>query len=1189
MAQSRYRFFTLGTEQGLTSDMVWSICKDKYGFMWIGTQKGLNRYDGQQIRTYLHEPSDSFSIPSNVVYWIHKDVEGELWFVFGDGQGLAKYNHQKDRFERFTPYDSIIKKNNYPVDLWRLANDQLGRIYFANGSTCLRYSLKSKTMEDLTPFFRGALEGHEIGMFIPQYQNFLWITSNNGLFRYNIANNEIKHFPFDAQKFGFGDPNMHDAEFVDDHRLLVGVSRSGFVFFDTRTLTYSLPPTPIDPTHNRLFSGTGGVLKSKQGRIWIANSKYGLLEYFPLSNTIQTLKKESSYPYPHLEQEGEGLNVYEDDEGTIWYGSSKRGIIWFQPQSDFVRVFRRDYASSHSLPNEFISHLLQTEKDKILIATSGGLAMYNKQSQTFTKFPVSYTDKEHYPNPNTRTLFAVGDEVFLTTARGLSIYNKRTGHFNRYLDTGATFRSYFPYGQWLIQKLSEEEYLISGDQIARFNRRSGTYQYQKPNEIDALFDFKAITASWYDTQRKWLWLKSGSGKLYSYDVVSKKKTEHHYTHDSVEMIHAIVPDEAGKLYIGTTHGLFLYDPVTRKSINVEWNESSNYITNIIIENSTYMWICTQQDVVRYHRKTGKSESLSLQKYIPNSYISPRAFILDDEGILWVGTNKGFCTVQTQHFKADTKFHEPTLVRFAVFDKEKHFDEPLDELKKITLKHHENFFTFTISTFNYFGKDQFSYKLDGFDKDWQMAPTNLASYTNVPPGEYQLQVRSRSETGTWIENKSPISLVILPPFWQTGWFLSLLGAGVLLLAFFIYQLQKSRRTKRQIDTTIEYFANSLYGENSINEICWDIARNCISQLKLEDCVVYLLDEKKNILVQKAAYGPKNPKDHQIINPIEIEIGQGIVGTAAKSGKPVLVKNTRKDSRYIIDDAHRLSELAVPIIHEGRTIGVIDSEHSRKNFFTQHHVKALSTIAAISANKIAETNAEELARQSEMQLLEIKKLLAESQLMALRAQMNPHFVFNCLNSIQECIVTQKYGDASMYLNKFSKLFRSVLNNSSKIMISLADEIEVLELYLSLEHMRFEKSFDYSIEVEEDMEVDEILVPSMLLQPYVENALWHGLMHKGSNRKLLIQFKKLNEEVFQCMVEDNGIGRKKALQLKELQNNTRRHVSKGMTISQERVELLQLQGQHASLQIIDKYNDAEEPTGTKVIVELSTYLKP
>ena len=117
---------------------------------------------------------------------------------------------------------------------------------------------------------------------------------------------------------------------------------------------------------------------------------------------------------------------------------------------------------------------------------------------------------------------------------------------------------------------------------------------------------------------------------------------------------------------------------------------------------------------------------------------------------------------------------------------------------------------------------------------------------------------------------------------------------------------------------------------------------------------------------------------------------------------------------------------------------------------------------------------------MQLLEIEKLLAESQLMALRAQMNPHFVFNCLNSIQECIVTQKYGEASLYLNKFSKLFRSVLSNSGSVMITLAEEIEVLELYLSLEHMRFEKSFRYSIEVEEDLEIDEIMIPSMLLQP-------------------------------------------------------------------------------------------------------------
>jgi LytS/YehU family sensor histidine kinase len=380
---------------------------------------------------------------------------------------------------------------------------------------------------------------------------------------------------------------------------------------------------------------------------------------------------------------------------------------------------------------------------------------------------------------------------------------------------------------------------------------------------------------------------------------------------------------------------------------------------------------------------------------------------------------------------------------------------------------------------------------------------------------------------------------------------------------------------------------MYGENSVNEICCDIARNCISQMKLEDCIVYLVDEKRNVLVQNAAFGPKNPKDHEIINPIEIPWGKGVVGAAAEAGKYILVKDTSKDDRYIVDHGRRFSELAVPIIHEGVTIGVIDSENSRRNFFTDEHIKLLSTIAAISANKIAEARADAAARESKMQLLEIKKLLAESQLMALRAQMNPHFVFNCLNSIQECIVTQKYGEASLYLNKFAKLFRSVLNNSSKGMVTLSEETEVLELYLALEHMRFEKSFTYTIHIDEELETDEMLIPSMLLQPYVENALWHGLMHKEGERKCCISFKRKTNHVFSCEIEDNGIGRKKALELKEQQNKSKRHVSRGMAISKDRIDLLQKQGQHAHLEIIDKYDDAGMATGTKVVIELSSFL--
>jgi LytS/YehU family sensor histidine kinase len=561
---------------------------------------------------------------------------------------------------------------------------------------------------------------------------------------------------------------------------------------------------------------------------------------------------------------------------------------------------------------------------------------------------------------------------------------------------------------------------------------------------------------------------------------------------------------------------------------------------------------------------------------------------DAQGNLWLGTDKGFCIVDTKYFKPDKKISPPHLVSFSVFDKRKTFDQPCFDLKKIKLEHNENFFSFDFSSLDFHQNSKYSYQLEGFDKDWRLASKNSATYTNVPQGTYTLHLRMQDHTGRWIES-NPITVYIEPAFWETWWFLSALAVLFAFLFYAAYRFVQKRKRNKRIDSTIDYFANSLYGENSITEICWDIARNCISQLNLQDCVVYLFDEEREVLIQKAAHGQKNPKEQEIINPLEIKKGEGIAGTAASTGKPVLVKDLTKDDHHTKNGTLvKGSALAIPIIHEGKVIGVIESDHSKQNFFTSEHVKALTTIAAISANKIAEAKAEEAAKLSEIKLLEIQKLLAETQLMALRAQMNPHFVFNCLNSIQECIVTEKYGEASLYLNKFSKLFRLVLNNSSKIMISLTEEIEVLELYLTLEHMRFEKSFQYNIHVSEDLETDEILIPSMLLQPFVENALWHGLMHKPTDRILNVCFKKLSDDVFQCIIDDNGIGRRKALELKEEQSKTKRHVSKGMSICKDRIELLQKQGQHAVLQIIDKYDDAGEATGTKVIIELSSYLK-
>lgn len=170
----------------------------------------------------------------------------------------------------------------------------------------------------------------------------------------------------------------------------------------------------------------------------------------------------------------------------------------------------------------------------------------------------------------------------------------------------------------------------------------------------------------------------------------------------------------------------------------------------------------------------------------------------------------------------------------------------------------------------------------------------------------------------------------------------------------YLLLKQKEKHLQV---INDFATSLLVQNTVEEIVWDIAKNTIARLGYVDCVVYLIDEASEYLIQKAAHGPKNPVDLDIYNPIKIKIGEGIVGYVAKTGIPELIKDTREDDRYIQDDDTRLAEIAIPIItDDNRVIGVIDSEHPQKGFFTIYDQKILTTIASIAASKLLQAKAQ-----------------------------------------------------------------------------------------------------------------------------------------------------------------------------------------------------------------------------------------
>jgi sensor histidine kinase YesM len=211
--------------------------------------------------------------------------------------------------------------------------------------------------------------------------------------------------------------------------------------------------------------------------------------------------------------------------------------------------------------------------------------------------------------------------------------------------------------------------------------------------------------------------------------------------------------------------------------------------------------------------------------------------------------------------------------------------------------------------------------------------------------------------------------------------------------------------------------------------------------------------------------------------------------------------------------------------------------------------------------------------------IGKLLAEYQLKALRAQMNPHFIFNALNSIQNFVLRKDVNQAYDYLVKFSKLIRSVLNNTKENEISLQQELDTLSLYVELEQLRFEQAFDFHLKIDPKIEAAELIIPALLIQPYAENAIWHGLMPLKERKGILSVEIEAENNVLKIVISDNGVGRTASNLIKKNIS----HQSMGMELSSKRVELFGLGLEEASVQICDIYVDGDSPAGTRVEIIL------
>lgn len=400
----------------------------------------------------------------------------------------------------------------------------------------------------------------------------------------------------------------------------------------------------------------------------------------------------------------------------------------------------------------------------------------------------------------------------------------------------------------------------------------------------------------------------------------------------------------------------------------------------------------------------------------------------------------------------------------------------------------------------------------------------------------------------------------------------------------------------ISKTVSYERAKYYAYNSVGKTYYEMKAYEKSKSYLEQAIVIaekikMNEEMRDTYLSLAKVSEKlsnhiDAYQYQQLHTAYADSVRSKERTSQLAEMEVRFESERKEKEnQLLKKDNDLNRLYISII----TISFISVVVIGFLFFNRQRLKIKSTQALMETEKkLLEAEAKNTQlKHAEKLKREFNQQLADVEMKALKAQMNPHFIFNSLNSINWYIIKSESEKASLYLTKFSKLIRLILDNSNHKIISLDQELSALKLYLDLEVLRFNEKFTYSISIQPDLNPLSIGVPPMIIQPFVENAIWHGLLHKEAVGKLDIEIHRMEGGV-KCVITDNGIGRKKAAEMKS--KTADKDKSYGMKITGDRLNMLNRESKVSSVEIIDLEDTHGEPLGTQVIVKiLSAEIEP
>jgi len=787
--EGQIEFEHISVEQGLSQSTVLCVLQDKKGFLWFGTEDGLNKYDGYEFEIFRSVPGDTNSLSNNAVRAIIEDSSGMLW-IGTYGGGVDKFDPAARKFTHYQnePGNPNSLSHNFIQTIFEDRGGVLWIGTFGGGLDKLLPKTGIFTHYRVDPANPNSLSNDEVRDICQDQQGILWIGTSKGLNRLDPQTGIFKHYTVDP-----GNPNSLSNNFIftiirDQVGMLwIGTYGGGLNKFDPITGNFTRYQTDDQNPNSLGNNEVRKIYQDLEGILWIGTAG-GL-------NRFDEKKKEftryvAAPGGPGALSNNEIRAIYQDRSGVLWIGTTLGGLNKFSNEKKRFSHYRSIPNDPTSLSNNKVLAIFEDRSGTLWVGTFGGLNRLDRESNTF----VHYRSDPHDPNSlSSDCVISIyedrGGVLWIGTIAGLNIFDRQAGTSSRYVID--------------------------------------------PGDLNTLSDriVCMVEDPW-----GYLWIGTADG-LNKLDRKNKKKKFTRYKNNpqdpgslSYSLIMDISLDSSGMLWVGTYKGLnrfnreketftrFLADPKDSSSLS---NDKINFVYEDRLKN---LWIGTDGGLNKFHRETGAFSCYRMKDGLPNDVIY--GILEDDRGNLWLSTNNGLSKfnlqeetfinydsrdgLQSNEFtygayhrtrsgemffggingfngffpdQIEDNSYIPGIVitDLQIFNRSVGIGEEIDgltilakhisETGEIRLSYRHTGLSFEYAALHYAAPDsnQYAYKMEGLEKEWNyVGNRRFATYANLAPGRYVFRVKASNNDGAWNETGASIKITIPPPPWKTWW-------------------------------------------------------------------------------------------------------------------------------------------------------------------------------------------------------------------------------------------------------------------------------------------------------------------------------------------------------------------------------------------------------------------------------------